>query len=312
VANDFAELPVPSRLAIPSGCGVGEAIFSHATSGFWVEPEYDGLRCQAMLSESGWVFAGKTPSSAARPEYANIPGRCPEIVESLSGANLPSGTLFDGKLVCGDGWQSLSRRLTCSSDRFRDMPETRFEMVVSDVIEFGRDKTDIWPLFERRRLLEGVVPRSGAVRVPVSKSGDDGLNLALELLRDDSVEGVLLKRILSQYPGGGSTKDWLVHRRKEVHLAVVLDVSEGRGKLRGMAGSLVIGQYFPDGKMRRVASLDGMASDQRHYAWVNRRSIAGTVVAFVSQGRTETSYRRPRLLDFRPEADPGLCQWEGT
>jgi len=314
VAIDFAELPTASRLVVPADRGVGEAIYAHVSAGFWVEPEYDGVRCQAMLTESGWVFAGKTPGSASRPEYANIPDRSPAVVEELAAAGFPCGTLLDGKLTCGAGWQSLLRRLSCPAERLPDLPGDPPGLAVFDVLEFGRDRIDSWPLSERRRLLESVLPNGSGAFVPVSKSGDDGLGFGLELLQGESVEsveGVSLKRIVSPYPSG-STKDWLVHRRTETHNAVVMAVSEGRGKFRGMAGSLVVGQHFPDGGLRRVASLDGMTVDQRHYAWRNRRQIVGTVVAFVSQGRTEASYRRPRLFCFQPEADPGSCRWEGT
>jgi len=71
-----------------------------------------------------------------------------------------------------------------------------------------------------------------------------------------------------------------------------------------------VGQRFSDGGLRRVASLDGMTLDQRHYAWRNRRSLVGTVVSFASQGRTESGYRRPRLLCFMASGDSESCSWE--
>lgn len=307
VASDFANLPTASRLVVPAGTDIGEAIYTHVSAGFWVEPEYDGMRCQAMLTESGWVFAGKTPSSAARQEYVNIPKRCPSVAVELGAAGLPCGTLLDGKLTCVDGHQPLLRHLSCPAERFVELPAERFRLAVFDVLEFGCDRTDTWPLFERQQLLKSVLPNDG-VFVPASKTGDEGLGFGLELLHDEMVDGILLRRIASQYPSG-NTKDWFVYRRTETHDAVVMAVSEGRGKFRGMAGSLVVGQYFPDGKLRRVASIDGMTVDQRNYAWAHRSKLIATAVSFVSKGRTETSYRWPRLFCFQSEVDPKSCQW---
>jgi len=313
VANDFAELCVPSRLTVPPGGDLDGAIYTLLGGGFRVEPEHDGIRCQALLGGSGWAFAGKTPSSSARPEYANLAFRLPAVPQALAAVAMPPGTLLDGKLVSESGWGSVLRWLTCAGGRLGEAEEPRgAKLVVFDVMAFGSDPTDEWPLAERGRLLEDAAPRTGAVAVSPWRVGDEGLGFALDLLREpgETTEGIVLKRLGSPY-GGGATKDWLVHRHREVRNGVVLDVVEGRGKLRGTAGSVVVGQRFADGGVRRVASLDGMTMDQRHHAWRNRRNLVGTVVSFASQGRTESGYRRPRLLCFMASGDPGSCLWEG-
>jgi bifunctional non-homologous end joining protein LigD len=314
VANDFAELCVPSRLTVPPGGDLDGAIYTLLGGGFRVEPEHDGIRCQALLGGSGWAFAGKTPSSSARPEYANLASRLPAVPQALSAAAMPLGTLLDGKLVSESGWGSVLRWLTCAGGRLENTEEPRgVRLVVFDVLAFGSDPTDGWPLAERGRLLDGVATRAGAAVASPWRTGDEGLGFALDLLRElgKTTEGVVLKRLDAPYGAGGATKDWLVHRHREVRNGVVLDVVEGRGKLKGTAGSVVVGQRTADGVLRRVASLDGMTMDQRHYAWRNRRGLAGTVVSFASQGCTESGYRRPRLLCFVASGDPGSCLWEG-
>jgi ATP-dependent DNA ligase len=239
--------------------------------------------------------------------------RLPAVPQALAAVAMPPGTLLDGKLVSESGWGSVLRWLTCAGGRLGEAEEPRgAKLVVFDVMAFGSDPTDEWPLAERGRLLEDAAPRTGAVAVSPWRVGDEGLGFALDLLREpgETTEGIVLKRLGSPY-GGGATKDWLVHRHREVRNGVVLDVVEGRGKLRGTAGSVVVGQRFADGGVRRVASLDGMTMDQRHHAWRNRRNLVGTVVSFASQGRTESGYRRPRLLCFMASGDPGSCLWEG-
>ena len=313
MAGDFAELCVPSRLTVPPGGDLDGAIYTLLRDGFRVEPEHDGVRCQALLHRSGWAFAGKTPSSSARPEYANLSSRLPAVPEALAATAMPLGTLLDGKLVSESGWRSILRWLTCASGRLGEADEPRgAKLIVFDVIAFGSDPTDMWPLAERGRLLENTAPRTGAAAVSPWRTGDEGLGFALDLLREPSetTEGIVLKRLDSPY-GSGTTKDWLVHRHREVRRGVILDVVEGRGKLRGTAGSVVVGQRFAGGGLRRVASLDGMTMDQRHYVWRNRRSLVGTVVSFASQGRTESGYRRPRLLCFVGAGDLASCPWEG-
>lgn len=303
MAVEFAEMAPQAILAIPAASSVGDAIYSLVTSGFSVEAEYSGIRCQSLLTTSGWLFAGKTPSSAARPEYSNIPARCPEVFSCLESLGLPLGTLLDGRLFSDDG-ESPLRWLTRS-----DPPSgpSRLRLAVLDIIEFGQDRTDQWPLGDRRELLRNAVVAVPSVFIPTWMIGDAGLEHAIALLdkRSDAIDGVSLRRLSAPY---GGAKAWLTHRCTETYRAVVLAVAEGRGKLVGTAGSLVVGQ-LRDGKMQRVASVDSMAEDQRHHAWRNRASIIGTVVSFISRGKTQSGYRRPRLLCFLPDADPASCGW---
>ncbi len=304
MAIEFAELAQQAALSIPAGSSVSDAIYALVMSGFSVEAEYGGIKCQSLLTTGGWLFAGKTPSSAARKEYASIHSRCPGVLSCLEMSELPIGTLLDGRLFSDDG-ESPLRWLTRS-----DPPSgpCQLRLAILDIIEFGQDRTDQWPLSDRRELLRNALTDTPSVFVPTWRIGDSSLEYAVALLdkRGDAIEGVSLRRLGAPY---GGAKSWLTHRCTETYQAVVLDISEGRGKFTGTAGSLVVGQ-LRDGKLQRVASVDSMAEDQRHHAWMNRTSIIGTVVSFVSQGKTESGYLRPRLLCFLPDADPASCGWE--
>lgn len=304
MAVEFAETAPQTTLSIPAGDSVGDAIYALAVSGFSVEAEYGGIRCQSLLTPDGWLFAGKTPSSAVRPEYSNIPARCPEVLSCLGSSGLPTGTLLDGRLFSADK-ESPLRWLTRSDPT---LGPSRLRLAILDIIEFGQDRTDQWPLVDRRELLRNAIADTTPVFIPAWKINDAGLEYAIDLLdkRDDVIEGVSLRRLAAPY---GGPKSWLTHRCTETYRAVVMAVAEGRGKFAGTAGSLVVGQ-FRGGKLCRVASMDSMTESQRHHAWRNREPIVGTVVSFASRGKTESGYRRPRLLCFLPDADPASCGWE--
>ncbi len=303
MAVEFAETAPQTALSIPAGDSVGDTIYALVTSGFSAEAEYGGIRCQSLLTPDGWLFAGKTPSSATRPEYSSIPVRCPEVPLGLESLELPIGTLLDGRLFSDDK-ESPLRRLTRS-----DPPSepSQLRLAILDIIEFGQDRTDQWSLTDRRELLRNAVADTPSVFIPVWRIGDAGLEYAIDLMgKQGPIEGVSLRRLAAPY---AAPKSWLVHRCTETYQAVVMAVAEGRGKLAGTTGSLVVGQ-FRDGKLRRVASVDSMAEGQRHHAWQNRGTIIGTVVSFASRGKTGSGYRRPRLLCFLPDADPASCGWE--
>jgi len=305
MAVEFAVTTTPSPLTISAGDSAGDAIYALTASGFSVEAEYGGIRCQSLLTSDGWLFAGKIPSSATRPEYSNIPARCPEVFSCLESLDLPIGTLLDGKLFSDDK-ESPLRWLTCS-----DSPaeSNRLRLAILDIIEFGQDRTDQWPLIDRRELLRSAIVDTLSIFIPAWKVDDAGLEYAIDLLdkRDTGAEGVSLRRQIAPYYG--DSKNWLTHRYTETYLAVVMVVAEGREKLTGTAGSLVVGQ-FKGGKLQRIASMDSMTESQRHYVWRNKGTIVGTVVSFVSRGKTRSGYRRPRLLCFLPDADPASCRWE--
>lgn len=309
MADGFATLSAPSMLRTPGGYSATSALCDLIGDGYFVESEYDGRRCQALLTADGWSFAGKTPATSGRIEYLNIPGRCGSVVHALDDMQLPRGTLLDGKLFSDDGWRALLRQMTCSESRFARSGSREPRMVVFDVLDFGGESMVEWPFHERRRLLAEITFTDCCVFMSCSRTGDDGVEHVGRLLSEPSksVEGVSLRHPSSPYRSG--KKGWIMHRRTETCDAVIMDVAEGRGKLKGTAGSLVVGQYFPDGTLRKVASVDGMTVEQRHYAWQNRRRLAGTVISFVSQGRTKASYRLPRICRFVPGADPKACLW---
>lgn len=308
MAAEFVELAVPTRLRVPETAGIGDVVHQHILAGFSVEAHHDGVRCQALFSGSCWSFAGTTPTSAGRAEYRNIPDRCPNVVSNLDEADLPVGTLLDGKLIADSGRNAVLARMTCAMDKFGNLPPERLRLVVLDMIDFGEDALDPWPLKERRRLLLNMLQPADSLLAPDAQFGDDGLDWALRLLHnppESPVAGVALRRTSAPY-SGGRTRDWLTYKHAEAEKAVIMQVLEGRGRLRGMAGCLVLGQYF-GGSLRQVAIIDKMETPVRHYLWTARDRLIGTVVSFISAAGAKGS-RQPKLRRFLPNVDPASCR----
>lgn len=312
MASEFTILFNPSKLRLREEEDIGDTLYNYIAGGYLVEPEYDGRRCQALLTTNGWIFAGRSPETSGRAEYINISARCPRIMSDLAASRLPTGTLLDGKLFAKDGWRILLRQMTCSQARFEDNRFTEPQLAIFDIIDLGAECVARLPLADRKDLLKGILLPGEGVFACRTYGGDEGFEYALKTLERASpiIEGVALKQRNSIY--NGHLHDWFVHKRTEIFLAVVLKVVQGHGKFRGMAGSMTIGQHFPDGRLQRVASIDGMTAAQRQYVWDNQRAIIGSVVSFIAQEKTDHSYRSPRLYKFLDNADPKGCLWEAA
>jgi bifunctional non-homologous end joining protein LigD len=217
----------------------------------------------APTSGKGWIYELKLDGvrAIARKDGRDVAltnrrrrdetGRYPEVVRAVA-ALATSGVVLDGEIVAFDekgqpNFQRLGQRmhLTNSESVRRAVTEVPVFYVVFDVIGLGSlDLTEV-PLVERKKLLRGLLPASGVLRVLDHVEGD-GRHL-LEFCRERHLEGVVAKRASSPYrPGPARSNDWVKMKCERDEDFVVVGWTRGRGRER--MGALDLATYV-DGRL---------------------------------------------------------------
>ena len=287
----------------------------------WVlEPKLDGVRTLVRVEREAVRLVSRNGLSLDRS--------FPELLPAVRRAVRDTG-LLDGEIVApspGGGratFQRLQRRIHLQSPSAALIAEVPVELWLFDCLERNGASLTTEPWEVRRRTLERMVRRGGAVRVtPVARGP------AAPLLEDAcrrGEEGLIAKRIASRYRSGRSI-DWLklkCVREQELVVGGWTDPSGGRQRF----GALLVG-YRDDGRLRYAgkvgtgfddrmlaavaAELEARARPDAPFAREDRALlprahwVEPTLVVQVGFGEWPEGalLRHPRFLGIRTDVDP--------
>jgi len=197
---------------------------------FFVEDKFDGIRAQAHTNAARVAVYSRTMDE--------ITHRFPELVAPLK--NLPGDAILDGEIVPVRGreimpFAELQKRLGRKTVSDELLATTPVAFVAYDILYAeGRVLIDA-SLYERRSLLEKLVPEKGTVRLSLAKRVRDVALLDEEFAaaRARGNEGLMIKDPRSSYKPGRRGREWLKVKRAVATLDVVVTAVEvGHGKRR--------------------------------------------------------------------------------
>ncbi len=239
----MAEQPMPENIP-PMLAKAGALPADGAGWGF--EIKWDGIRALAYLDKGTFRLLSRNLKDIAAqyPELA-------ALASSLPGRRL----VLDGEIVAlgPDGRPSFSRlqhRMGLSSPRTiakvgRDIPAT---YVIFDLLYLDGRLLLPAPYSERRLLLEDLAPAGPSWQTPAHKRGQGAEILAAS--RAVGLEGILAKRLDSEYEAGKRTGAWLKIKNQRRQELVIAGWVPGRGRRRGTIGALLVSYWDrpPGGK----------------------------------------------------------------
>ncbi|WP_305787683.1 non-homologous end-joining DNA ligase [Symbioplanes lichenis] len=290
-------------------------------AGWSYEFKWDGVRVLASCTGSAprlWARSGAAVT-IAYPEIA--------------GLRLPAGTVLDGEMVVLDAagrpsFTALAERMHVrdSSKAARLATTVPATYMIFDLLSDGDEGLLDLPYAERRARLEDLDLGSGRWMVP--PAFPDGSATA-SAARENSLEGVVAKRLDSLYLPGTRSPEWIKVKFDRTGDYVIGGWRAGARRL----GGLLVGLPGPDGRLRfrgRVGGGIGTAAERELLAALqplaNRESpfAAGAVPREDARGAhwvnpelvVEVRYgnrtpdgrlRFPRFLRLRPDKTPAEC-----
>ena len=211
----------------------------------WVaEAKLDGCRALARVADDGAQLFSRPGNQLST--------RFPEITAALTTALHGRAAILDGEIVTPDrrsgapSFRLLQRRLAVAYPRATLQSSIPATLCVFDILNLdGRELTRL-PYLDRRAILEQLPLHGGkAIVVPPVWPELRG-DVLLDVIRELSLEGVVMKRADSTYQPGRRSKSWVksVLRRR----AAVLLCGWVPGAVEPV-GSLVVGGHNTSGDL---------------------------------------------------------------
>lgn len=204
---------------------LGEAPFDNDD---WLfEIKWDGYRA---IAETG----GKSTRLYSR-NGLNFQHAYPAIFDALEKIKTPM--ILDGEIVVynDEGLPDFQRL-----QQYTDHPDWPIAYHVFDILKYKDEDQKDKPLFERKAMLEKVLPASDFVRY---SDHIEGQGIAFfQTIKKRKMEGVMAKERNSFYAAGRRSKQWLKIKNQNTEEVVIAGFTEARGS-RNFFGALILGRY---------------------------------------------------------------------
>lgn len=252
----------------------------------WIyEPKYDGFRALAFVDGDQLLLQsrGGKPLQRYFPELRFPAGRYVLDGEIVIDADPDSDEPQD--------FDALSQRIHPAASRIELLAQrTPARYIAFDLLAEGDQALLDMPFEERRRRLEQLRPEGIALAPSVRSAAE-----AEPWLRQ--TEGVVAKSRTAAYAPGRRTAMIKVKRNRTLDAVVA---GYRPGKEQGTVGSLILGLYDPDGRLRIVGHCSGIRPAEK-------RALRERLAAYEtgSRGRGDASRwkseKELEWIELRPE-----------
>lgn len=230
-------------------------------------------RWHAVTDEPGWIHEIKwdgvraivSGDGAIRSRRGN---RIETGYPELAGV-VPPDSIVDGEIVAFDehgapSFQTLQRRMHVRDPSAALVARVPVALMVFDLLHRGSSLLQA-PWEERRGMLEEI---TFPVPVRLVDVHDDGPAL-FDAARSLGIEGVVSKRHRSPYRPGWRSEDWRKVAHRTTCQAVVIGSLPGTGGRSVTFGSLALGLWLDDGRIRFIGSV-GSGFDHSSLSAIDR------------------------------------------
>jgi DNA ligase-1 len=255
---------------------------------FFVEDKFDGIRAQAHVRPGRVALYSRTMDE--------ITHRFPELHAPLQ--EIQADAVLDGEIVpAREGailpFAELQKRLGRKTVGPELMASTPVVFIIYDLLyAAGRVMIDE-SLNERRRIMEGLVPSEGTVRLSEVKrcSAVALLDAEFDAARARGNEGLMIKDPRSFYKPGRRGREWLKLKRAMATLDVVVTAVEvGHGKRRNLLSDYTFA-------VRRSEESDELLNIGKAYSGLTDTELAELTEWFRAHTIQEFAHGRVRTVE---------------
>ncbi len=267
----------------------------------WVfEIKWDGVRALASVRHAGaedQVIIRSRNGLTINRQY-------PEVVEALYALKLPDAVL-DGEIVALDSqgraqFQLLQTRMHHdgqASPRTKAARGMTIAYYIFDILYLNGHLLTHRPLAERRKILAALLRANARLR---HAEGVEARGKAFyAAAQTHGVEGIVGKRLDSQYHPGKRTDAWVkikVHQRLE---AVIGGYTRGQGARAKSFGALLVGAYDAQGQLQYLGHCGGGFTDaelRRLHTLLEARTQSDCPFAQIPPTNERPRWVRPELV----------------
>ncbi|WP_434995509.1 ATP-dependent DNA ligase [Arthrobacter sp. Ld5] len=231
------------------------------------EMKWDGVRCLAVVRDGRvrLVSRNGVDTTATYPELG-------DLAEHLNA----DSAVLDGEIVALNargrpdfGLLQTRMKLTHRAEIEAGQDATPVRLMLFDLLELdGNDLTGL-EYRQRRELLGKAVDDAEDGHVQVPAALDATLREAVEASRQLALEGIMAKRLTSDYQPGARSASWVKIKHLRTQEVVVVGWRPGRGGRAAKVGSLLVA--VPDGVDLRYVGRVGSGLSERDLAEVGAR-----------------------------------------
>jgi DNA ligase 1 len=136
--------------------------------------------------------------------------------------DIPDGTVLDGEIIVTDqtGKPDFEAMMSRFMSKRNILDNGTLSYVVFDIIRYKGESVTRLPLTERKQLLDGVIPMDTGLLAKVKYLVGHG-SAYFDLVKQQGLEGIVLKRKDSVYEVGKRSQAWLKvinYQYKDVHI----------------------------------------------------------------------------------------------
>ncbi|MEE1735499.1 non-homologous end-joining DNA ligase [Streptomyces sp. BE147] len=260
------------------------------------EVKQDGQRAIVYLPGDGTVLLRARSGADITPAYPELAG--------LGGVLVGRSAVLDGEIVALDeagrsDFERLQARMGLAGAPAKAARMARTvpaHLMLFDVMFLDGTGLTRAQYTERREALTALRLAGPAWSTPAAITGHG--TQALDMTREARLEGLLAKRLTSPYEPGVRSPAWIKIRNVRTADVVVGGWVPGRGRLAGLPGALLMGQYDQDGTLRYVGSVGTGWSDTERtiLAQLLATAMADTCPFTDTPPATRAQWVQPRLV----------------
>ncbi|MFP7300522.1 RNA ligase family protein [Neobacillus niacini] len=173
--------------------------------------DHDGYISELKMDGFRLIYSNIKDKKLYTRHHTDITTRFPELLN----LDIPKGTVLDGEVVVTDSSGKpdfeavMSRFSMFNSDKVIYMAKHEpVSFVVFDVLYHKGEKVTHLPLYKRKEILDAIIPVNTPILSKVMSIESNGTAL-FELIKEQNLEGIVLKKKDSTYEIGKRSYSWL-------------------------------------------------------------------------------------------------------
>ncbi len=142
----------------------------------------------------------------------DVTNRFPELIN----LNIPKGTVLDVEMVITDtsgkpDFEAVMSRFSMfNSEKVKLLTKQNpVSFVAFDVLYYKGEKVTQLPLYKRKEILDAIIPVNTPLLTKVMSIAGNGITL-FNLIKEQNLEGIVLKKKESTYEIGKRSYSWLI------------------------------------------------------------------------------------------------------